>query len=462
MEHANLNVPLIIFTLAETVMKDCFVLVPIIIIYTLPVTTNLFYMFTAEIICSEQSCHRRGIQRLLFLLLHHHKYSRSSCVIGYAKNYKSAEIALTIVLISGMLVLSLGTPVAIKSVHNTLYKRTESRKDKSKNKPWKTGESNLQYYIWAIVIIAACVDAVIIGYDAWILVYADHVILKGTWNTFFILTVVGFFVFLAIDVIVCLIYSNSLEEIEKYFPFPHCCSSNKEETWLWTAVGWLRRAAGILAVTVALQLLFFHGVYMFLGFIASPLSSATIIIFYFTTIFCTVIFIAILLKVFDCNQRLQEAEQPTPEIEPRQGQPHTEYVGGLIVCIHTASEQGLNYSSSVVSQSSTSASVSVESSSEIQQCKIEKRKSILQNIGSIVIGFLMLTLVVCFGAFIFITGTLVIEHNNAGGFLGFVGALAPSAFLTLVGYRGKKLFDAGSTQRNVGFDIVQPDNPMKS
>ena len=142
----------------------------------------------------------------------HHNYSRSSCVIGYAKNYKSAEIALTIVLILVVLVLLLGTPVAIKSVHNTLYKRTESRKEKRKNKPWKTGESNLQYYIWATVIVAVCLDAVIIGYDAWIL---SFMIVKGIWNKFFTLAVVGFFVFLAIDVIVCLIYSNSLEAVEE-------------------------------------------------------------------------------------------------------------------------------------------------------------------------------------------------------------------------------------------------------
>ena len=400
-------------------------------------------------------------------------------MIGYAKDYKSAEIALTIVLILVVLVLSLGTPVAIKSVHNTLYKRTESRKEKRKNKPWKTGESNLKYYIWATVIVAVCLDAVIIAHDGLVLVFADHVILKGTWDTFFILAVVGFFVFLAIDVIVCLIYSNSLEVVEKDFPFPHCffshcCSSNNEEMRLWRAVGWLRRAAGTLAVMVALQLLFFHGVYMFLGFIASPLSSATIIVFYFTTIFCVVIFLAILLKMntlccFNCNQHpqriqlveeVEQLEQPTPEIEQshhesRQGQSHTVHVGGIAVCICTASEQGLNYSSSMVSQSSTSASVRVrrgQRSSEIQQCKIEKCKSILQNVGSIVIGFLMLTFVVCFGAFIFITGTLVIEHNNAGGFLGFVGSLAPSAFLTLVGYCGKRFLDVGSTQRNVDVD----------
>ena len=409
---------------------------------------------------------------------HHHKFSRNSCVIGYASGYKSAQFALAIVLISFILVLSFGTPVAIKSVHYTLYKRTESRKEKRKNKPWKTGESNLKYYniIWATVIVAVCLDAVIIAHDGLVLVFADHVILKGTWDTFFILAVVGFFVFLAIDVIVCLIYSNSLEVVEKDFPFPHCffshcCSSNNEKMCCWKAVGWLRRAAGILAVTVALQLLFFHGVYMFLGFIASPLSSATIIIFYFTTIFCAVIFLAILLKFFtfccfDCNQHpqriqlLEEAEQSTPEIEQshhesRWEQSRTVYIGGLAVCIRTAPEQGLSHSNSV-SQSSTSASVRVErrgqTSSEIQQCKIEKCKFILQNVGSIVIGFLMLTFVVCFGAFIFITGTLVIEHNNAGGFLGFVGSLAPSAFLTLVGYCGKRFLDVGSTQGNVDVD----------
>ena len=419
-----------------------------------------------------------------------HNLSHNHCVIGYARSYKFAQTVLGFALFWFVLALSLGTPVAIRSVHNTLNKRKESRKDKRKYKPWKTGESNLQYYVWATVMVAALVDVAIIVHDAWLIiavVFAEHL-----WNMFFISAVGGFFGFLATDVVVCMIYSNSFEAFEEDFPFPHfcsshCCSSNNEVVknrigWLRRAVGWLRRTAGILAVVVALQLLFVHGVYVFLGFIASPLSSTTIIIFYCTTIFCAVIFVAILLKVFSTicifnytrpsQTTLEAAEQTTSELEQshhksRKEQSNTIYIiDGSAVCTFTASEQaGLSYSNSTRGQSSTSESVRASSLErgqrrpENQQHTIEKCKSTLESIGSILVGLLMLAFVVCFGVFIFITGMLVIEHNNNGGVLVFVGSLAPSAFLSLVGYCGKKLIDIGSSNRNAGVD--QPGQIMK-
>ena len=436
-----------------------------------------------------------------------HNLSHNHCVIGYAGNYKFAQTVLGFALFWFVLALSLGTPVAIGSVHKTLIKRRASRKDKRKTKQWKTGESNVQYYVRAIVMVAALVDVAIIVHDAWYIiavVFAD-----GLWNIFFTLAVGVFVWFLATDVVVCMIYSNSIKAFEEDFPFRqptsereqshfcslHCCSSNNEVVkdrigWLRRAVGWLRRTvgwlrrtctvgwlrrtAGILAVVVALQLLFIHGVYVFLGFIASPLSSTTIIIFYCTTIFCAVIFVAILLKkvsstTLNCtrpSQNTEPAAQPTSEreqshCESRKGQSNTIHIiGGSAVCTVTASEQaGLSCSSSTRRQSSTSGSVTASSLErgqrrpENQQHTIEKCKSTLESIGSILVGLLMLAFVVCFGVFIFITGMLVIEHNNNGGVLGFVGSLAPSAFLSLVGYCGKKLLDMG----NAGVDHDQPD-----
>ena len=348
----------------------------------------------------------------------------------------------------------------------------------------------MQYYVRAIVMVAALVDVAIIVHDAWLIVAV--VFADGLWNIFFILAVGAFFGFLATDVVVCMIYSNSVEAFEEDFPFRqptsereqshfcslHCCSSNNEVMkncigWLRRAVGWLRRTAGILAVVVALQLLFVHGVYVFLGFIASPLSSTTIIIFYCTTISCAVIFVAILLKksstTLNCtrpSQNTEPAAQPPSEreqshCESRKGQSNTIYItGGSAVCTFTASEQaGLSCSNSTRRQSSTSGSVRASSLErgqrrpENQQHTIEKCKSTLESIGSILVGLLMLAFVVCFGAFIFLTGMLVIEHNNNGGVLGFVGSLAPSAFLSLVGYCGKKLLDMG----NAGVDHDQPD-----
>ena len=49
----------------------------------------------------------------------HHNLSHNHCVIGYASNYKFAQTVLGFALFWFVLALSLGTPVAIRSVHNT-------------------------------------------------------------------------------------------------------------------------------------------------------------------------------------------------------------------------------------------------------------------------------------------------------------------------------------------------------
>ena len=143
----------------------------------------------------------------------------------------------------------------------------------------KTRESNDVYSILAVFTIAPLLDVTIIGLNVWLLVNY-----KMTW---FILCIDAVFIALsAFEVIwVAALAWHNRDELDK----------------LRTCVLY---AAGIYSLVVALQLLTFHGTFILLVFIFSPIPTACFTLIYISALFSIVSAVSIVIKVIHrCREK---------------------------------------------------------------------------------------------------------------------------------------------------------------
>ena len=158
-----------------------------------------------------------------------------------------------------------------------------------------------------------------------------------------------------------------------------------------------RQYVATYVFTLWLQHISFHGFYVLLAFIASPLQTASLVAFYTAAAFCVISFIAVILKVTD------------------------------VEC------QGFDR----------------------QTCEDCNWKGFLKRLALLLIVMLFFSFVSCFIAYYVETAVLVEEYRNSGGVSVFIGSLAPSIVLSLLGFIGKKIVDVNTNPNEEGYDHVR-------
>ena len=136
----------------------------------------------------------------------------------------------------------------------------------------KTRESNNVYYIFAVFITAPFLDVSIIGLNVWLLVNCNF--------TWFILCFDIVFIALSIFEV------GWISALAYY---------NRDE--LDTRRAHILYAAGIFSLVVALQLLTFHGTFILLVFIFSPIPTACFTLIYISALFSMLMAVSIVIKV---------------------------------------------------------------------------------------------------------------------------------------------------------------------
>ena len=118
---------------------------------------------------------------------------------------------------------------------------------------------------------------------------------SGDVFAFYIVALVSLIVLPILDIIcVLLVWFASPEIFKKDFPIPHppwSCSCHKSCGPIFIQI------AAVFIFTMCLQHLSFHGSYIILGFVTSPLQATSLLAFYSAAAFCVVSLIAVILKV---------------------------------------------------------------------------------------------------------------------------------------------------------------------
>ena len=136
----------------------------------------------------------------------------------------------------------------------------------------KTRESSDTYSIIAVFIIAPILDIILIALNVWLLVNC-----KFTW--FILCFDTAFIALSAFEVVwVAALAWHNRDELDKW----------------WTCVLY---AAGIFSLVVALQLLTFHGTFILLVFIFSPIPTACFTLIYISVLFSILSAVSIMIKV---------------------------------------------------------------------------------------------------------------------------------------------------------------------
>ena len=214
-------------------------------------------------------------------------HSEIYCVIGYEVVYRSNRRLLGVSAVFLLFFLAFAIPATFAYSYDTLYHY-------AKKKP------NAQYFIWAVVMGTTFLYPLILISDFWIIIFQGfYERSEGVFSFFYIVALAIIIILPFLDFIcVLLLWFVSPGIFKKDFPIPHpSCSHSCHNTSSCSPI-FIQIAAVILS-TLCFQHLSFHGIYILLGFVASPLQATSLLAFYSAAVFSMVSSFAVVLKVVD-------------------------------------------------------------------------------------------------------------------------------------------------------------------
>ena len=235
---------------------------------------------------------------------------------------------------------------------------------------------NAQYFLWAVVMETIVLYPLILTADIWVIVFQGFNERHARVFCYYIIFLTIMIIMPIFDIIcVLLLWFVTSEIFKEDFPIPHppcSCSCLNRRGPIFIQI------AAVIIFTLCFQHLSFHGLYILLGFAASPLQATSLLAFYSTAAFCMVSFFAVVLKVIDID---------------------------------------------------------------IKTIKEWRVKTCVKQLVPLLMVVLFVGFVSCVIAYYVQAAMIVEEYRNGGGITSFVGSLAPSMMLSLLGFVGKKFVD---------------------
>ena len=284
----------------------------------------------------------------------------------------------------------------------------------------KMTEQNLRYFVWATLVLIVPIILLLIFCNILALInglttppthYSDI-------YTAFILMAIGMGIFLAADIGTAIVVVFRFNSIENSWHNINCFGFRDcKNTGLICGKIFLHGFA-IFAVTLFTQLALFNSIYMFIGAIAAPVETGSLLLLYVTSLFALISFFAVILKVF--HKTLPPARGPTDRIAtPKNAQ--TKAQNNPTPTFSSLEEQ------------------QPENGMDDQPKIVQKNNNITWCVC--LCYFFLLIALVCvlaagigvFVSFMYIYITLNQEYRNNRGILTFLAALIPSLFASISG-----------------------------
>ncbi len=354
------------------------------------------------------------------------------CVLEQGPDYHKIHTMLTVATFLLALLFSIGTPTILVGVYGRLHK-------KMADNDW-----DLRYIVWAVAIVAFVLTLAMIGVNIYFVYkYLHQMHSNSTYGSYGLPATI---ILTPIAVILGLRYIHNSTETLKLsdFPIPHAfliCICDQSEKACRKSCG---KGARYLLIFMAcyfftLFLVFFsfHGVYMVLGVVASPVVALSHITFYITAFLCLVVFTALFLKFSDksecdrlCDPEQQNANQPNPE-QQNANQPNPE-------------QQNANQ------PNPGQQNANQPNPQNGSCCKV----SFLIYVPPVLSAFLLFACVFAFGVFQYYFSTMV-NYQHSGDFLSMLGSFLPSALLAFATFCGKKLMNCLKEKETVADPALQ-------
>ena len=205
------------------------------------------------------------------------------CIVRSEETYRNNRILIVMSVAFLQLFVYTGVPAAIYHMYEPVHKRAERKK------------SNFKYFLWSILVLSVLVALLVLTVDIWTLIdFGINRELSSQSDVVanFVIAGVAIVMFLILDAIfACWLTRTGV--LKQDFPTPPvlyflccCCFTNTI----------LLQSFLIYFLMLSIQLLSFHALMVFLGFIASPTQAISLLAFYFAAAFCLITCTAAFLK----------------------------------------------------------------------------------------------------------------------------------------------------------------------
>ena len=183
----------------------------------------------------------------------------------------------------------------------------------------KMTKQNLRYFVWATLVLIVLMIPLLITCNIFALIngFKTPPTHYNDIHTAFIMMAVAMGIFPLVDTVAAILVMYRFKRIEENLWTNINCFGfrNYTNTCLICGKNFLHGFA-IVAVTWFTQLALFNSIYMFIGAIAAPVETGSLLLLYITSLFALISFFAVILKVF--HKTLPE---PPPAADGQQGPP---------------------------------------------------------------------------------------------------------------------------------------------
>ena len=288
------------------------------------------------------------------------------CVVLSETFYRNNRMLIFLALVFLEFFVAFGTPAAIYYAYEPINRHSRRK------------GSNVQYFLWSILILSPVLVGIVLGIDLYTLIdfgLRREQSSQGDIVANFALAGAAVVFFMIFDIVLTsLLVCTGVLKSDFTTPasLKFLCSCFCKTKFL--------QSIAIYSFMLGVQLLAFHMIYLFLGLIASPTQAISILAFYITASFCLITCVAVFLKV---------------------------------VKIHKSTLGGFNQN---------------------------KCKNFFKRLLGVVLGVLFLGFVASFIAF-FLQVVILVGDQGSGQVNAFVGALVPSVILGVLGVAGEKIVE---------------------
>ncbi len=187
----------------------------------------------------------------------------------------------------------------------------------------KMTEKNLRYFVWATLVLIVLIIPLLITCNILALIngFKTPPTHYNDIYAAFIMMAVAMGIFPLVDTIAAILVVYRFKRIEEdSWTNINCFGFRNYEG---TKVMCLKNAIHIGAIVAVMwftQLALFNSIYLFIGAIAAPVETGSLLLLYITSLFALISFFAVILKVFHKTLPAAEAQEGQPPAEAQEGQ----------------------------------------------------------------------------------------------------------------------------------------------
>ncbi len=190
----------------------------------------------------------------------------------------------------------------------------------------KMTEQNLRYFVWATLVLIVLIIPLFITCNIFALINGlttppTH---YNEIYTAFIMMPIAIVSFLVVDIVAAIFVVIRFNKIENSRAKINCFGFRDYKNTNVICVKNAIHVFTIVAVTWFTQFALFNSIYMFIGAIAAPVETGSLLLLYITSLFALISFFAVILKVFHKTLPAAEAQEEPPPAETQEGPPTAE------------------------------------------------------------------------------------------------------------------------------------------